>query len=74
MMVLTDYNMRRTATPEEIKGYEAMIKSFKSAYPDFTGAITPEVSVNMMMDVIERWDVKKENCAFVSHHGTKAWL
>ncbi|KAJ3553501.1 hypothetical protein NM688_g3573 [Phlebia brevispora] len=64
---------QQVPTPQELQEYEAMASTFKEAYPHWTGPITPEVSVKMMLEVVERWDVK-DSGAFVSHHGNKQWL
>lgn len=74
MMILLSIAVLPTATPEELESFGALLKSFQTIYPDFTGPITPEVSVKMMLDVIEHWDVKKDNGAFISHKGNKEWL
>jgi NAD(P)-dependent dehydrogenase (short-subunit alcohol dehydrogenase family) len=41
--------------------------------PDFKGSITPRASVEMMLEVINRWTVG-DTGAFVSQHGNKEWL
>jgi hypothetical protein len=41
--------------------------------PDFKGPITPEESVKMQLEVINRWTMK-ELGAFVSHFGNKQWI
>ncbi len=41
--------------------------------PDFKGPLTPEVSVKMVLEVINRWTVA-DTGAFVSQHGNKQWL
>ena len=62
------------ATPKEIEQYQAMVKNFQLAYPDWDGKpITPETSVKLMLEVIHRWEVK-DSGAFVSHFGNKKWL
>ncbi|KAJ6452533.1 hypothetical protein C8R47DRAFT_264762 [Mycena vitilis] len=45
----------------------------KIAPPDFKGPISPEVSVRMQLEVLNRWTIK-DTGAFVSHYGTKQWL
>lgn len=56
-----------------MEGYKTMVKQFQKVYPNWTGAITPETSVKMMLDVIYKWE-PKDTGAFVSHHGNKEWL
>ncbi|KAF8194285.1 hypothetical protein K438DRAFT_1719617 [Mycena galopus ATCC 62051] len=41
--------------------------------PDFKGPITPEESVKMQLEVLNRWTVE-ETGAFVSHFGNKQWV
>lgn len=74
MTVLLSIAVLPTATAQELEDYGKAGKLFQSIYPHFTGPITPEVSVNMMLDVIDHWDVKKDNGVFISHKGNKEWL
>lgn len=62
-----------TATPEELEGYKQMVIAFKQIEPSFEGALTPEQSVKMQLDVINKATVK-DTGAFISHHGNKQWL
>ncbi|KAF7365580.1 NAD(P)-binding protein [Mycena venus] len=57
--------------PEELKMMGAVLA--KMAPPDFKGPITPEESVQKMMEVFNRWTIE-ETGAFVSHYGNKQWL
>lgn len=50
-----------------------MVAKFRIAYPDFAGAITPETSVKMQLEVIQRATVG-DSGAFISHKGNKEWL
>lgn len=52
---------------------QAMSRSFAKVAPDFKGPITPEQSVKMQLEVLNRWTVENTG-AFVSHFGTKQWL
>jgi hypothetical protein len=57
-----------------MKAYGEMLVYFRSLVPDFEGPITPEKSVSMMFDVINKWTVQ-DSGAFVSHYGTnQQWL
>lgn len=50
-------------------------KKFIAYAPHFKGPITPEESVRMMMDVIEKASVENgDGGAFVSHFGNKQWI
>lgn len=62
-----------SATPEDLKTYQEMLAYFRVQAPNFEGPITPEKSVSMMFDVINRWTVE-DTGAFVSHYGNKQWL
>jgi hypothetical protein len=43
--------------------------------PDWNGqAITPDESVNMMAEVIEKATIEKDGGDMISHHGNKDWL
>lgn len=45
------------------------------AYPHFTGPITPEESVKLVMSVVDKAEASNEFAGgFVSHFGTKQWL
>ena len=53
----------------------ALAQKFVAYAPHFKGPITPEESVRMMMDVIEKASVKKgDGGAFVSQFGNKQWI
>ncbi|KAJ7648355.1 hypothetical protein DFH06DRAFT_1423981 [Mycena polygramma] len=60
-------------TPQESEEFKAFVQALMKKLPGFSGPLTPEQSVQMMLDVIYRWTVE-ETGAFVSHHGTKEWL
>lgn len=62
------------ATPEELKGFEHMVKTFQIGYPDWDGVpISPEYSVKSMLDVFDKLELK-DSGAFISHKGNKEWL
>ncbi|KAL1983774.1 hypothetical protein VTN96DRAFT_9946 [Rasamsonia emersonii] len=61
-------------TEEELKGRKAMGAKFKAYAPHFTGPTTPEESVRMQLEVIDRATVETYGGAFVSHFGNKQWL
>ncbi|KAJ6541773.1 hypothetical protein B0H19DRAFT_1212873 [Mycena capillaripes] len=48
-------------------------QSIPKVAPHFKGPITPEESVRMQLEVINRWTVE-DTGAFVSHFGNKQWL
>jgi len=60
-------------TPEELEGYKQMVALFKQFEPSFEGALTPEQSVKLQLEVINKTTVK-DTGAFISHHGNKQWL
>ena len=62
-----------SATPDEVEELSVMIEKFRILYPDFAGPITPEVSVQMQLEVINRVTVR-DTGAFISHKGNKEWL
>ncbi|KAJ6541767.1 hypothetical protein B0H19DRAFT_1212872 [Mycena capillaripes] len=48
-------------------------ESIPKVAPHFKGPITPEESVRMQLEVINKWTVE-DTGAFVSHFGNKQWL
>ncbi|KAJ7665112.1 hypothetical protein DFH06DRAFT_1186668 [Mycena polygramma] len=50
-----------------------LAKSIGKIAPDFKGPISPEESVKMQLEVLNRWTIEQTG-AFVSHYGTKQWL
>ncbi|KAL5484929.1 hypothetical protein ACEPAI_7571 [Sanghuangporus weigelae] len=60
-------------TEEELKKFEAMVASFRKAYPDFTGPISPEQSVKAVLGVVDRATIE-DTGAFISHKGNQEWL
>ncbi|KAG1813166.1 uncharacterized protein BJ212DRAFT_1447878 [Suillus subaureus] len=63
----------RAPTEKELEQFKAMVEKFRKVYPDFTGPITPEASVRMQLEVINRITVN-DTGAFISHKGNKEWL
>ncbi|KAG1754729.1 uncharacterized protein EDB91DRAFT_1095248 [Suillus paluster] len=63
----------RAPTEEELEKVTEMIGNFRKVYPDFTGPITPQTSVQMQLEVINRITVN-DTGAFISHKGNKEWL
>lgn len=58
----------------EMKGVQAMFAQFADYAPHFKGPITPEQSVAMVTDVIDKATVETMGGQFVSHFGNKQWL
>ncbi|KAF8204506.1 hypothetical protein K438DRAFT_1820020 [Mycena galopus ATCC 62051] len=56
-----------------LEEFKMMVKSVAKVAPDFKGPITPEQSVKMQLEVLNRWPVE-ESGAFVSHSGNKQWM
>ena len=51
------------------------VKKFSAYAPHFKGPITPEESVRMVMEVIEKASLEKgDGGAFVSQFGNKQWI
>jgi len=64
----------KAPTPEEMKEYQEMLAFFRIITPSFEGPITPEKSVSMVIEVIDKW-VVEDTGAFVSHYGNNhQWL
>ncbi|OJA21626.1 hypothetical protein AZE42_13502, partial [Rhizopogon vesiculosus] len=63
----------RPPTADELERFNVMVGRFRKVYPDFTGPITPETSVRMQLEVINRTTVD-DTGAFISHKGNKEWL
>ncbi|KAJ6601253.1 hypothetical protein DFH09DRAFT_1355441 [Mycena vulgaris] len=63
-----------TAVPRPtLQQLEALKQAIAKSVPDFKAPITPEESVKMQLEVINRWTVE-DTGAFVSHYGNKQWL
>ncbi|KAJ7837343.1 hypothetical protein B0H14DRAFT_2362409 [Mycena olivaceomarginata] len=65
-------SMLPTALPDDMESKMLLDAAARFA-PDFKGPITPEESVKMQLEVINRWTMK-ESGAFVSHFGNKQWI
>ena len=50
-----------------------MLANFKARNPGFKGRISPEESVRMQLEVIDKATIA-DSGAFVSHHGNKDWF
>ncbi|KAJ6541828.1 hypothetical protein B0H19DRAFT_1174838 [Mycena capillaripes] len=61
------------APSEDSEEFKQLSKAIAKAAPDFKGPISPEQSVKMQIEVLNRWTVEQTG-AFVSHFGTKQWL
>ncbi|KAK6497022.1 hypothetical protein TWF481_002002 [Arthrobotrys musiformis] len=53
--------------------YENMTKVFQKTKPSFEGPLSPEESVNFLLDTLGKLTVK-DTGRFMSHHGNKDWL
>ncbi|TDL25348.1 NAD(P)-binding protein [Rickenella mellea] len=60
-------------TPKEIESFKGILKKFQVVYPSFEGPTTPESSVRMTLDVLNKSTVD-DSGAFLSHYGNKEWL
>ncbi|KAK7057763.1 NAD(P)-binding protein [Favolaschia claudopus] len=69
-LVATDMLPAGPETEAEMKMLTAAVARY---VPDFKGPISPEVSVKMQLEVIERWTVEQSG-AFVSHAGDRQWI
>ena len=71
---MADETVGRTATPEELEGFKAMVAQFKKYAPEWDGIpLTPETSVKLMRDVIEKAG-PKDSGTFLSQYGNQKWL
>ena len=62
------------ASPAELEVFSAMVAAFKKQAPHWDGLpITPETSVKMMRELIEKCS-PADTGAFISHFGNKQWL
>lgn len=64
----------RQIPEEDLAAMQRMGAAFAEYAPDFKGMITPEQSVNMVMDVVSKATVQTMGGQFVSHYGNKQWL
>ena len=71
---LVDTSEGKPMSEEDMQGAQAMGAAFATYAPHFTGPITPEQSVRMVDDVIDKATVETMGGAFVSHFGNKQWL
>ena len=62
------------ASDEELQMFQALVKQFQVGYPDWDGQpISPESSVEMMLDVVSKLDIESTG-KFISQHGDQNWL
>ncbi|KAM0511803.1 hypothetical protein ACHAPE_009479 [Trichoderma viride] len=62
-------------TEEQQKGAMEMVAKFAEYAPNFTGPVTPEVSVKQVLSVINKANIESgDSGSFVSHLGNKKWL
>ncbi|KAH8665997.1 short chain dehydrogenase [Tricladium varicosporioides] len=75
---IVDTNEGPPPSAEKMEKYGPMIASFAKYCQDinrsFTGPITPQHSVELMMKVVERATVENDGGSFVSQFGDKTWL
>ncbi|KAJ5272376.1 NAD(P)-binding protein [Penicillium angulare] len=63
------------ATPEQMKGFGAMLSSFAEYTPIFKGPATTTAAVQDVLAVIEKASIEKgDGGSFVSHYGNQQWL
>ncbi|KAJ6541814.1 hypothetical protein B0H19DRAFT_958375 [Mycena capillaripes] len=58
---------------EAVEEMRLLMEAIKKWAPGFKGPISPEESVKMQLEVINRWTVEQSG-EFVSHFGNKQWL
>jgi NAD(P)-dependent dehydrogenase (short-subunit alcohol dehydrogenase family) len=72
---LTGTKSTFTVTEEQMKSLMTMGAKFAQYAPHFTGPITAEESIKLMLSVIEGASIEKGDAgAFVSQFGNKQWL
>ena len=58
-----------------MKAFQGLSGKFAAYAPHFTGPITAEESISLMLKLFEKSSVENGNGgSFVSHFGTKQWL
>ncbi|KAK2610270.1 hypothetical protein N8I77_003718 [Diaporthe amygdali] len=63
-----------TATAEMNEGVEELWAAMKRYAPHFSGPITPDQSVAMVLDVVDKATIKDHGGRMISHLGTTRWL
>lgn len=64
-----------SASEEDLGKLGVLMGKFKKYMPDFSGPVTPEVSVRDVQSVWESKSVEKgDGGAFFSQYGDKTWL
>ncbi|VUC37315.1 unnamed protein product [Clonostachys rosea] len=72
---LVDTGKGASLTEEQKIGLGQMVAKFSEYAPNWTGAITPEVSVKAVLKVIDESSIENgTGGAFISHWGNKQWL
>ncbi|KAF3923877.1 hypothetical protein ABW21_db0208745 [Orbilia brochopaga] len=56
-----------------VQMYEAITQIFRRTHPQFPGPLTPEESVNHMLNTLGKLTVK-DTGKFMSHYGNREWL
>lgn len=59
---------------EDMQGFSKMGAAFVAYAPDFTGPITADQSIKMVVNVVDNATIESMGGAFVSHYGNKQWL
>lgn len=58
-----------------MKAFQDVVGKFAAYAPHFTGPITPQESVNLMLKLFEKSSISNGNGGtFVSQFGNKQWL
>jgi len=55
------------------EAFEYQVKTFQKIQPDVKGPITPEESVKLQLDVIDKLDASRSGM-LLSHHGNDTWF
>ncbi|KAH7396007.1 hypothetical protein BKA64DRAFT_746141 [Cadophora sp. MPI-SDFR-AT-0126] len=66
-------NAEAPPSADDMEFFTTLLGTFKKAYPDWSGPMTPLESVEHQMKVIENL-TKEDTGKFVSHWGNKQWL
>ena len=69
-----DTSEGKAPTEADMAGGQAMGAKFAAYAPHMTGPLTPEESVKMQLEVVDKATVETMGGAFVSHFGNKQWL
>ena len=69
-----DTSEGKQPTEADMAGGQAMGAKFAAYAPHMTGPLSPEESVKMQLEVVDKATVETMGGAFVSHFGNKQWL